>query len=102
ARQWLDEDALRKPELDRRARAFIAGFIARRQRQHDLDAGPWMIRQILGGLTRAIARAQLRQHQREVRRAVERTRHTAVSAGLFLQREVRLCGDDAVIVLDLV
>ena len=50
----------------------------------------------------AVARARLRQHQREVRRAVERARRASVGRRLLLQREIRLRADHAVIVLDLV
>ena len=102
ARERLDEHALRQLELDRRARTLVAGLVARGQRQRDLGAGPRMIREILGGLPGAVAGARLRQHQREIRRAVERARHAPVGPGLLLQREIRLRADHAVIVLDLV
>ena len=102
ARQRLDEHALGQLELERGARAFIAGLVTRGQSQHDLRAGPGMIGQVLGGLACTVSRAQLRQHQREIGRAVERTRHGPVRTGFFLQRKIRLRRDDTVVVLDLV
>ena len=50
----------------------------------------------------AAAGARLRQREREIGRAEERTRRLVVLGGVVLEREGRLRLDDAVVVLDLV
>src|ERR1700730_1902106 len=102
AGQRLEEHALRQREFGRFARPLIAGLIARGQRQRHFGAGPRMIREVLGGLPGAVAGARLRQHQREVRRAIKRTQRAAVGGLVLLERENRLRADHAVVVFHLV
>ena len=61
-----------------------------------------MLGEILDGLAGAVAGARLRQHQREVRRVIERPRRLGVGRRSALQPELRLREGDAVVVLDLV
>ncbi len=102
ARHRLHERALRQAELERRARALVAGLVARGQRHGDIGAGPGMLGEVLGGLAHAGLGARLGQPQREVRRIIERTRRLPVGARARLAPEGGLRTDDAVIVLELV
>ena len=103
ARQRLDEHALRQLELGRRARAFVAGLVARRQRQRrprrrptDDRRDPWWSGRRRCGCAPAAAPAGSPAHRRADAARGRR-------AGLvLLERESRLRADDAVIVLDLV
>ena len=102
AGQRLDERPLGQPQLMRRRAALVVGLVAGGERHHHVDAGPGMLGQILDGLADAVLGARLRQHQREVGRAVERTRRLGgrLRRGLLLEHRLRV--DHAVVVLDLV
>src|SRR5262249_54231612 len=102
ARDRLGERPLGQAELDRRALALVAGLVAGGQDHGDVNAGPGMLGQILGGLPDAVLGARLRQREREIGRVVERTWGLAVGALAALPLEQRLGADNAIVVLDLV
>ncbi len=100
-RQRLGEDALGQAERERLALALVAAFVAGDERHHHFGAGPRMIGQILDGLADAVFGARLRQHQREIRRPVERVRaRRCCLAGSDFARECRLRFGHAVIVFE--
>src|SRR6476646_8831831 len=101
-RHRLRERPLRQAEFEPRALAFVAGLVARGQDHGHVHARPRMLRQILGALSGAVLRARLRQHQRKIRRIVERARGVTVGALVILQLELRLGADNAVVVFELV
>ena len=70
ARHRFCEAALRESHLERVGTAFIAGLVARDQRENDVDARPRDARTDSGRLSGAVAGALLRQDQRKIRRAV--------------------------------
>ncbi len=106
ARHRLGERPLGQPHVERLGAAFIAAFVGGAERQRDVGAGPGMFGEIAQGLGDAASGARLRQHQRHVGRAVERTRGLGSRIGIGglrrLQREIGARFGDAVIVLDLV
>ena len=103
-RQGLDEDALRQAERQRIALADIAALVMGDERHRHFGAGPGMVGEILDGLADAVPGSRLRQHQRKLRRAVERMRRRrrrrAGRGRLILAREGGLGLGDAVIVLE--
>src|SRR3974390_2859847 len=64
-RHRLDENSLRQIEHRRCAAAYVASLVACHQRHCHLGAGPGMLRKIARGLGHAVARARLRQGERE-------------------------------------
>ena len=103
ARQRLGEDALGQAERERLALALVAALVMGDQRHRHFGAGPGMIGQILDGLADAVPGARLRQHQREIRRPVQRTRRGGLPPpASSLAREGRLRFGHAVIVFELV
>jgi hypothetical protein len=57
-----------KAHLERLGTALIAAFVMREKGEDDIDAGPRMLGEVLGGLADAVARARLRQNERHVGR----------------------------------
>ncbi len=103
ARQWLGEQPLRQPHVERLALALIAGLVFRRQCQRHVGAGVRILAEILDGLADAVAGPRIRQHQRELRRLEQRPRRRGIFCGVAGARdETRLRFGDAVVVLDLV
>src|SRR5262249_41507957 len=93
---------LRQAEFERRALAFVAGLVTSGQNHRYVGTSPRMLRQILGGLSDPVLCAGLGEHEREVGRAIERTRGVAVGALVAEQLEHRLRADNAVVILKLV
>ena len=102
ARHRLDEDALRKLQLGRLAAALVAGLVARDQRHRNHGAGPGMGGEVARGLRRAAAGARLRQRERKFRRFEQRMHRRAGRRVVFLEREIGMRLDHAVVVVHLV
>src|SRR5215510_2974515 len=102
ARDRLQERPLRQRQLERRARAFVAGLVAGGERHDGVGTGPRMLGHILGGLPDAVLGARLRQHQRHIRRLEQAAGGSDSALIAVLQLEVGLPADDAIVVLDLV
>ena len=101
-RQRLGEDALGQAQRERLALALVAALVAGDERHHHFGAGPGMIGQILDGLADAVAGARLRQDQREIGRAEQRTPALALCRRLVLAHKGRLRLGHPVIVFDAV
>src|SRR5579872_3495899 len=98
ARQRLGEQTFGQAHIEGLAMPLIAGLILGRQRQPDVGAGVRIFAEVLDGLAHAVTGADIRQHQRELRRFKQRPRVARAVPG----RELRVRFGDAVIVLDLV